>query len=174
MLFKKQCPSAEYLNHRYSYDHESGIIYHKNPIGSNVKSGDPVYCCNTPSGYKRLTIEVDKKRHNFMLARIVWKMYTGEDVGKLDIDHIDGNKTNNAISNLRLANRSQNQYNRPYAKGYRRSSHKKDKPCSAGGYEVFLSVDGTSKYFGTFTCPLIARVEYTTLKKQIAKEFAPA
>lgn len=43
--------------------------------------------------------------------RAVWMMFHGEIPQGMDIDHIDGNRSNNRIENLRLATRSQNTHN---------------------------------------------------------------
>ena len=43
-----------------------------------------------------------------MAHLIVWTMHNGEIPKGMDIDHIDGDKLNNKIDNLRLATRSQN------------------------------------------------------------------
>jgi hypothetical protein len=45
--------------------------------------------------------------------RLGWRLMTGEwPPGGLQIDHKDGDRTNNKASNLRLSTQSQNQYNR--------------------------------------------------------------
>ena len=43
--------------------------------------------------------------------RIVWALHHG-DPGEMDVDHKDGNKTNNRIENLRLLTRSENNQNK--------------------------------------------------------------
>lgn len=53
--------------------------------------------------------------------RIIWAMHYG-DPGDLDIDHIDGNKTNNKLVNLRVASRSQNNQNRRAAQSNNETS----------------------------------------------------
>lgn len=67
-------------------------------------------------GYNR--IECGKKmirRH-----RIVAYTFIGLDLEnpKQQVDHIDGNKLNNSIDNLRVVNHQQNHFNRTTAKGY--------------------------------------------------------
>ena len=44
----------------------------------------------------------------YRLHRLVWCWVTGEDPGYLEVDHIDGNKSNNRWENLRLATHQQN------------------------------------------------------------------
>jgi hypothetical protein len=46
-----------------------------------------------------------------MAHLIVWNMHNGDIPEGMDIDHIDGNKLNNKLENLRLATRSENFYN---------------------------------------------------------------
>jgi hypothetical protein len=48
---------------------------------------------------------------NYLHCRLVWMWHYGEDPGDLEIDHIDGNRANDRIENLRLATRSQQQWN---------------------------------------------------------------
>lgn len=51
------------------------------------------------------------ERKAYPVHRIIWCIYNGDLDGELDIDHIDGNRQNNHISNLRLANRMENMQN---------------------------------------------------------------
>ena len=48
---------------------------------------------------------------NALLHRVIWTYFNGDIPAGLTIDHIDGNKTNNSISNLRLATVNQNNHN---------------------------------------------------------------
>lgn len=59
------------------------------------------------SGY----FQVRKERKLQLVHRIIWEMHYGEiEVDKF-IDHIDGDRTNNKLSNLRLVDRSGNARN---------------------------------------------------------------
>ena len=46
----------------------------------------------------------------YLHCRIVWAYHFG-DPGEMEIDHIDGDRSNDRIENLRLATRTQNQWN---------------------------------------------------------------
>lgn len=54
----------------------------------------------TKKGYLRACITVDGKQLHFMVHRIVWVSVHGQIPNGYQIDHLDTNKTNNAISNL--------------------------------------------------------------------------
>ena len=64
----------------------------------------------TPAGY--VSIEIDGKPHQ--AHRLVWIYHFGDFDGF--IDHIDGNRSNNKIENLRLCDRTQNAHNRKRCK----------------------------------------------------------
>lgn len=58
----------------------------------------------------RVNVKLHQKM--FKAHRIVYAMVHGIDPGDLQVDHIDGNPSNNAPENLRLATPSQNGMNR--------------------------------------------------------------
>ena len=72
------------------------------------------------------------------------------------IDHIDRNRLNNSIENLRVVTHLQNAWNQ-YSKGY----------CinKCGNYQAQIGVNGGVKYLGTFKNPEDARQAYLEAKK---------
>lgn len=48
---------------------------------------------------------------NHLVHRLVYKYFVGDIIGKMDIDHIDRNRQNNKLSNLRLCTRKENMNN---------------------------------------------------------------
>lgn len=109
--------SQEELKLIFEYDPLTGILRWKDGR-SNMVQGSLAGCVHG-SGYKVVTI--NSKTHK--LHRIVWIMLFGQIPDGFYIDHINGNKIDNRLENLRLATSSQNQQNRPAPKnsssGYR-------------------------------------------------------
>lgn len=110
-----------------------------------AKAGEPVG--TTPNGVGYLRIGIDGVRHS--AHRLAWLYMNGE-LPEEDIDHINRIRTDNRISNLRSATRSQNLENK--LKGSLNSSgykgvywHKK-----AGKWLAQIRANGVHKYLGLF------------------------
>ena len=69
-------------------------------------------------GYYRVQLYLNGKSKFYYVHQLVWIAHNGlYDTSKYDIDHIDHNRTNNDISNLRLVNKSLNNINRSQMNG---------------------------------------------------------
>jgi hypothetical protein len=86
------------------FEYKDGILYRKKSLG-RTKAGDKVGFIND-KGY----VAVNIGNQCIGVHRIVWMMQHGE-MPSL-IDHIDGNRQNNKICNLRLADRFGNAQNK--------------------------------------------------------------
>ena len=109
-----------------------------------TRDGLPVGYLNG-SGYYNFKIG---KRKKFLVHRIIWQIVKGPIPENLQIDHIDRNKTNNKISNLRLATKNQNMLNRinPNTNGLIGVKiHKRDEL-----FEARVVINGKQRTVGTF------------------------
>jgi HNH endonuclease/NUMOD4 motif len=59
-------------------------------------------------GYLNVTLSLDDKTYNRRIHRMVIEAFVGHRPTGLDINHIDGNKRNNRISNLEYVTRAEN------------------------------------------------------------------
>ena len=87
--------TQEILKTRYLYsEKEKGLVW-DTPDNFRQKNGKTLGT-NRPDGY--LSANIDKKM--YLIHRLVWLYHYGEFPNGF-IDHIDGDKTNNTIDNLR-------------------------------------------------------------------------
>jgi hypothetical protein len=112
----KALPSQEYLNECFTYNPESGELFWKaRPrhhfvqvdgfTRSLQKAGREAGWSNS-FGYKKVKIGTKA----FMVARIIWKMVYGTDPEQ--VDHINGDRCDNRLGNLRNVNNQENSKNR--------------------------------------------------------------
>ena len=140
----------EYL----SYDPETGVLTWIKRSGARGTIGTEARHLEG-KGYMQTQFQrVLYKNH-----RIAWFLYTGEQPPD-QIDHINGDKSDNRWSNLRAATQNQNQHNqgrrRDNASGYKGvswdSTHKK--------WLAKIQVDSKRYSLGAFTTPEEARQAY--------------
>ena len=83
--------------------------------GCNIWNGQfagKEVACRHNCGYLKLCLtKIDGKRKEYLAHRVIWLLTTG-DWPENDIDHIDGNRSNNRISNLRTVTRAENMKNK--------------------------------------------------------------
>lgn len=104
--------------------------------------------------------------------RIIWEMVNGPIPQGLEIDHIDGNPSNNTIGNLRLATRSQQLQN---TRTRSDSSHrlrgvsldKRD-----GAWDSCITINKTKIYLGRYPNKLLAYDAYIKAAIEHFGEFA--
>ncbi len=62
-------------------------------------------------GYKYIQLQRDNKRKNIFIHQMVAKLFIGDRPGDKVVDHIDRNKLNNNIANLRYITNKENMFN---------------------------------------------------------------
>jgi len=97
-------------------------------------------------------------RYNIAAHRLAWFLYYGE-LPKNHIDHIDGDRANNKIDNLRDVTQQQNTFNNSKAKGC--YWHKRDKK-----FHTRIQIDGKTISIGYFNTEKEAYEAYIDAKNK--------
>ena len=130
---------------------ENGTIYRK--IKGNWRIINNT--ANSSAGYNKIKVNYkDVFRH-----RIICHTFLNLDINnpKQLIDHIDGCKLNNNLTNLRIVNNQQNHMNRTTAKGY---SFDKD----SNKYRARIMLNGKLIHLGSFITEEEAKAAYQAAK----------
>lgn len=146
------------------YDPHTGIFTWRKTY-SQAKAGATAGQVST-WGYIRIPI-MGKK---YTAHQLAWLIFFGEWPSK-QIDHIDGDKKNNAIKNLRLVTPSLNQlYNDKPRKGNKTGLL--GVSMMGKKFKAQIKVDGVIRHLGSFTDKESAHAAYQVAKRQILAERA--
>lgn len=155
----KPLPPIRVLNEIFRL--KGGVLIWRIDRGGKARAGTVAGSKNKSGRLMVRALGVD-----YYVHRIVWAIANNKDPGEFQIDHIDGDHTNNHPSNLRLATHGQNIQNRP-ARGYSWHQHSKR-------YVVTVNANGKAHYIGAFKSKLEARAAYLNAIKKYHGEFACA
>ena len=108
------------------------------------------------SGYLKVNLSKDGILKSCLVHRLVTKAFLSDYSENLQVDHIDKNRINNKLSNLRMLTNQQNQYNTD-AKGY--SWHK-----VAAKWQAYIKKDYKQIHLGLFDKEEDARAAYLAAK----------
>jgi hypothetical protein len=136
------------ISERLHYNPETGIFTWKVSRGGKAKAGKKAGCITT-DGYVQIYIN-NKPYYAHQLAYLI--SYRKQPT--LSIDHINRNKSDNRLCNLRLANQKLNTLNNK-AKG----------TCKTPwGWSAGITVDGVRKHLGYYDSQEEAHAVYYAVK----------
>jgi hypothetical protein len=150
--------TAERLRSLYTYDAATGHLVSKTtgrPVGWPVKGGH--LRCALMSGAK--------PRKSFFVHRLIWLYVHGSWPAGM-LDHINGNKTDNRLENLRDASPAINSQN------YRQPTSKNStgflgvSKAKGGRFQTSIKVDGRVHWLGRFDDPAEAHAVYVEAKRR--------
>lgn len=150
--------TADRLRELVHYCPETGIFTHLQNRG-RVKAGAIVG--SNSRGY--IVICVDRVLYG--AHRLAW-LYVHGHLPSGDVDHIDGNKSNNQISNLRDVDRSTNLQNQKRASNRNKSTGLLGVSKRGNGtFRSYIQIDGKYVSLGTFKCAKEAHEAYLAAKR---------
>lgn len=154
----KPLPPLSVLRELFSYDPETGAII---ALTSHTTRRLGERCDGIlPDGYRRVYIG-----SLYLAHRIAWAITYGEEPNGF-IDHINRDRSDNRISNLRLATHRQNMCNRKaatHSKSGERGVHQRKEN---GKWRAYYAVNGKRKNVGTFDTFEQARDAVRTARKE--------
>lgn len=158
----KEILTREYLVDRLTYDPETGVFTHNHNFGSRYRIGDRA---DTPGhaalkGYRLVNLLNQK----FLAHRVVW-LYAYGEMPSLSIDHIDGDRGNNRLSNLRQVSHKTNMQNR--------RKPRKDNSTGFIGvkshgerFRASICIEGKTTHIGVYDTPEQAHIAYVEVKRK--------
>ena len=156
-------PSDEILAHirsSYKYDGYMGVVVRTKPARNNPVTNKPLGEWCKIMGF------------SICIARLVWLLSYNEYPSAI-IDHINGNRNDNRLSNLRLATPGENAYNVRKTDRITSSSYKGvywDKSCDR--WIVRVAKDQKTVYVGRFITELDAAKAYDIAAQELQGKFA--
>ena len=110
-------------------------------------------------GYPAVCLLKNGKQKTFLVHRLLYSAFVGDIPDKMFIDHIDRNKTNNKLDNLRLVTAQQNQFNRD-PRGYSWDKEMKK-------WRAYIKLNGKTIHLGLFNTELEAKAAYLEAKDKL-------
>lgn len=155
--------TAQRLRELFDYNSETGLFTRLTSRGGffagEVLGEKP----NHENGYFRIAID----QRNYFGHRLAWLHHFGE-WPRQEIDHIDGNRMNNCIANLRDVPRAVNAQNLKRAKSNNKSSGLLGVTKHAdGGFQARAKLAKTFYSFGLYDTPEEAHQAYLAAKRLI-------
>ena len=154
--------SREEVERLLQYDPETGIFVWIVSKGA-AKAGS-VAGTVANRGYVRLRIN----RREFLAQRIAWLLATGH-MPTGEIDHINGDRADNRLSNLRPATHAENGFNR--GRNANNTSGFKGVHRNGEKFSVVVCRAGKHYYFGVFDVAEDAHAAYCEAFRQVHGEF---
>lgn len=156
--------TQERLHELLSYDEETGVFIRKVRTSTRIKVGDI-------AGYKNqgyILISLDNKIYS--AHRLVWLYVHGFFPDK-GIDHVNGDRMDNRLCNLRLATQSQNLANQGVSKGNKSGLKGVYWSGRIGRWIAMCRVNGKQHYLGSYDTSDKASWAYKRFAKKHHGEF---
>ena len=124
------------------------------------------------SGYLSVCLSKNSKGKSHNIHKLVASEFLDNPLNKPCVDHVDGDKTNNNLDDLRLCSYSQNGGHRKKQANASSIFKGVDFHKKANKWRARIEIDGRKKYLGLFLDEKEAAQAYNEKAKELFKEFA--
>lgn len=146
------------------FEYRDGKLYWRDDRTNGVKKGNLAGCRSTKY------VQLKLRRKTFYEHQIVFLMHNG--YIPEEVDHIDADRHNNRIENLRAATRLQNSLNMP-TRADNKSGHKNVcRHAAANKWQVSVKANGKRMNFGLFEDLELAALVASEARDKYHGEFA--
>lgn len=177
-MSKRILPTPDELRQLLRYEPETGKLFWKERPENMFATPRAFGIWNTrfanreaftavDDGYKQGTIFHKRYRAH----RVAWAVHHGE-WPKSQIDHINRDRSDNRIKNLRIATNAQNQWNITVRRKSGVGLKGVVKGTRGKGWYARISVNGVRMSLGYFVTPELAHAAYCEAAKKFHGEFA--
>ncbi|AZS78768.1 HNH endonuclease [Achromobacter spanius] len=156
----KTLPSFDEISALLAYDPATGVLRWRVNCRGTVRAGN-VAGCQYSNGY----VMVSVLGRRFLAHRLAWLLATGAWPNS-EIDHLDGDRANNRISNLRDVSHLTNMQNRRMANSDNTSGFLGASPYK-GRWKAQIKIVGKVRYLGMFDSPEAAHAAYIEAKRKL-------
>ena len=148
-------PSQQEIRHLFHY--EDGELINRFTRAPRAVKGQSAGSLIKSVGY----YGVGYNGNRYQLSRLIWIYHNGDIPEKMQVDHIDRNPLNNRIENLRIASKTQNEWN------------KQKLGCNFenGKWRARIKDNGRSIHLGMFDTKEEAQSAYRNYAAELHGEF---
>jgi len=137
------------------FDYKDGHLIWNGNIRNHKTEGKKAGYVDKVSGYTRVSIN----NKPYSLHRLIWIYHNEEIPEDLQVDHINRERGDNRIDNLRLVSIQENAFNRYIAKGYSWSKRNNK-------WRSMIRINGKQTHLGLFDTESDARQAYLNAKEK--------
>ena len=152
--------TRERLRQLLSYDEDTGVFHWANPVSTAVRQGQ-IAGRKLNTGYWQ--IMVDSRR--YQAHRLAWLWAYGE-FPPNEIDHVNGDRSDNRLVNLRPATKAENQQN-VGARKTNKCGFMGASPHMSGRWTAQIKHGGKKYYLGLYGTPEAAHAAYKAAKAEL-------
>ena len=161
-MSNKETICADFIRENYRYDNETGYIYRTTGRNSNEKVG----YIHKATQYEIINVNINSKRYEFLTHRLAYFLYYG--YFPEFIDHINHNRLDNRIINLRNCSQQNNNKNIIKSTNVKTTSVYK----GANKYSAQIQYNNKKIHLGLFEIESDAAVAYNQKALELFGVFA--